>query len=325
MSSLIYDILDKADNFDYVKIIDTDSVFVMLQNSDSIQNEINDTEQYINSEMVNFMDMHNMNYTDFIRMRLKNEMYIPRIIAFSKKRYIANSHNMAKNKSHIEIKGIEGKRATNKFVLDVVEHLKKYIQQESVEVNLKDIFYDVYEKIEESIKNFKMDYISLPINPPRDFGKLKTMQGPTRGMLNFDIMIDDVFSKVHYKGLYVPIYITPHAILNNQKLQIKCDEICKKYQKTGIIKMEKKKKESEEEYICRYIKDMTIPEPMMNAKIVNSISDLNIRIDFIGILKTYFKKFILLFSPIFIYDPHFDFKEEGRKIYKHVVDTYYNV
>jgi hypothetical protein len=322
---MIHDILAAAEDVSIVKVIDTDSLFIHLGKHEDLKSRITGVEEYINQQMLNFMDMHNMNRTGMINMRLKNEFYLPRIIAYSKKRYIGVTYDFEKQKKKIEIRGIEGRRATTKYTLDIVDHLQKYVLQDEDTVDLKSIFYDVFKKIEASFCQFNIDYISMPINPPKNFTELKSVQSPARGMINFDIMVTEVFSKMYTKGLHIPIYIGEDVLATNQKLMKVCREVIKRYSKFSSIKLERKKKDTDESYLARYIKDLTIPEMMMNHSTIEEITALGIKINFVEILKTFFKKFISLFSPIFEYDPNFDFLAECEKTYTYVLSTYYDV
>ena len=322
---MIHEILERAENVDIVKITDTDSMFVRLGKQEDLRGKIAEVEQYINNEMLRFMDMHNMNRTQMVNMRFKNEFKVNRMIAYSKKRYIADAVDMEKDKRKVEVRGIEGRRATTKYILAIVQHLQDYIQQEDDYVDLKSIFYDVFKKLEEAFCQFDVAYIGMPINPPKNFGELKSVQSPARGMINFDLLISDVFSKMYTKGLHIPMYIGEETLKTNPELMKRCKEVLKRYSKFPAIKLERKKKDTDESYVCRYIKDLTIPEVMMNNKTFEDITQLGIKINFVEILKTFFKKFILLFSPVFEYDGAFDFLAECDKTYQYVLSTYYDV
>ena len=322
---MIHDILANAENVDVVRIIDTDSLFIQLKDFTDLHESISSVEEYINGEMMSFMDMHNMNRTDMIRMRLKNEFYLPRLIAFSKKRYIGATYDFVKKKKKVEIRGIEGRRATTKFILEIVSHLQKYIEQDDDNIDLKTIFYDVFKKIEYSFSKFNIDYIGMPINPPKNFAELKSVQSPARGMINFDTLVTPVFSKMYTKGLYFPIYISESMLSSSPDLMKRCKAVLKAYSKFPSIKLERKKKDTDESYYARFVKDITVPEVMMNSKTMDDLVKIGIRIDFVSILKTFFKKFILLFSPVFENDPTFDFLAECEKTYQYVVKTYYDV
>lgn len=321
---MIHDILRVAEDVNIVKIIDTDSLFIRLGKQDDLRSKIADTEKFVNGRMRDFQDLHNMNRTDLVYMWLKNEFKVNKIIAFSKKRYIADTIELEKDKRQVEIRGIEGRRATMKFVLDIVEHLQKYVQQDTAEINLREIYYDVFKKIEDAFCRFNISYLAQPINPPKSFSDLKSVQSPARGMINFDIFISEVFAKVYTKGLHLPIHLSEEA-LQNRELARKCKEILKRYSKFSAIKMERKKKDTDETFYARIIKDLTIPEVMMNATTMEQIQNLGIRIDFIGLLKTFFKKFTHLFSPVFENDPDFQFMLEFEKTYNYVLSTYYVV
>lgn len=321
---MIKDILECAENVDVVKVIDTDSLFIKLGKCEDLKGRINKIETYINDQMKKFQEMHNMNFTDMVNMRLKNEFYLPKIIAFSKKRYIGVTYDFEKDVKKIEIRGIEGRRATTKYILDIVDHLQEYVKQDDEYIDLKTVFYDVFKKIETAYLKFDVDYIAMPINPPKDFLELKSVQSPARGMINFDVMISEVFSKMYIKGLYFPIYISEEAF-SNEKLLNKCKSVIEKYKSFNSIKMEKKKKDTDESFMIRYIKDLTIPEIMMNRTTIQEIVDLGIKINFVEILRSFFKKFVLLFSPVFEFDKDFDFLSECSKIHQYVLSTYYDV
>lgn len=323
MISMVEDILSVADSFDVVKIIDTDSIFVKLGDQKDLKAKILEIETFVNGSMIEFMDMHRMNRDDFIKMWLKNEFYIERIIAYSKKRYVASTLDVEKDKKKIEIKGIEGKRATTKYVVDIVAHLQKYISSSSDDIDLKDIFYDVFNKIEESIKNYDIGYISMPVNPPRSFDELKSVQSPARGMMNFDIIITEVFGKMFSKAYHYPINISPKLLSENQNLRSLCQQVIDRYENMDSIKLTRLKRDTDEDFISKQVKDMSIPEILLNSKTMNQLETLGIRIDFESILKTFFKKFLSLFSPVFEKDPNFNFIKECKKVHKHVLDTYY--
>lgn len=322
---MIHDILSVAEDTGAVKIIDTDSLFIHLGECEDLKGDIENIEKYINSEMIGFMELHNMNRTDTVAMRLKNEFQIRKIIAYSKKRYIADTVELSKNSRKVEIRGIEGRRATNKFVLDIVTHLQKYIQQEDGNVNLKHIFYDVFKKLEDAFVKFNVDYISAPINPPKSFSDLKSIQSPARGMINFDFLVSDVFSKIYVKGKHIPILISEEALATNKKLRKKCDDIIKKYESYESVKLKRTKKDTDESFISKTIKDLTIPEIMMNTATINDIINLGIRIDYTKILEVFFKKFGNLFSPMFPHDSEFKFLAECERAYKRIIETHYNV
>lgn len=321
---MIHDILRVAEDTDIVKIIDTDSLFIRLGKQDDLRTKITDTENFVNGRMRDFQNMHNMNRTDLVYMWLKNEFKINKIIAYTKKRYIADTIELEKNARKVEIRGIEGRRATMKFVLDIVEHLQNYVQQENAEIDLKAIYYDVFKKIEAAFCKFNISYLAQPINPPKSFTELKSVQSPARGMINFDIFVSEVFAKVYTKGLHLPIHLSEEA-LQNRELEKKCKEILKRYSKFPAIKMERKKKDTDATFYARIIKDLTIPEVMMNAATLEQIQKLGIRIDFVGLLKIFFKKFTHLFSPVFDNDPNFNFMAEFEKTYNYVLTSYYVV
>lgn len=322
---MIHEILACAEDVDIVKITDTDSMFVRLGKSDDLKGRIVEIEKFINGEMLTFMDQHNMNRTDSITMRFKNEFKVNKMIAYSKKRYIADAVDMAKNKRKIEVRGIEGRRATTKYILAIVEHLQHYIQQEDAYINLREIFYEVFKRLETAIIDFEVAYLGMPINPPKNFGELKSVQSPARGMINFDVLISEVFSKMYTKGLHIPIYIGEDVLASNPVLMRKCKEVIKAYSKFSAIKLERKKRDTDESFMCRYIKDLTIPEVMMNNKTFEDITNLGIKINFLEILKNFLKKFMSLFSPVFEYDEDFNYDLEFRKVQQHVVSTYYAI
>ncbi len=322
---MIHEILERAENVDIVKITDTDSMFVHIGKHEDLKKKISEVEKYINEEMLRFMDMHNMNRTPMVNMRFKNEFKVNRMIAYSKKRYIADTIDMESDKRKVEVRGIDGRRATTKYILAIVQHLQNYIQQDDDSIDLKTIFYDVFKKLEDAFCKFDISYIGMPINPPKKFSELKSVQSPARGMLNFDIIISDVFSRMYTKGLYIPIYIGEDTLKTNKELMKRCKEVLYRYSKFPAIKLERKKKDTDESYVCRYIKDLTIPEVMMNNKTFEDITKLGIKINFVEILKTFFKKFILLFSPVFEYDSSFDFIAECEKTYQYVLSTYYDI
>jgi hypothetical protein len=322
---MIKDILQEAENVDIVKIIDTDSLFIQVGKGDNLQERITAIEDYVNSEMLNFMDMHNMNRTETVKMFLKNEFYLPRLVAFSKKRYIGVTYDAKKDKKKIEIRGIEGRRATTKFILDVVKHLETFVLSGCDIISLKSIFYDVFKKIETAFCTFDIAYISMPINPPKSFSELKSIQSPARGMINFDIMIEPVFTKMYAKGLHIPIYISEEEIMNNKKLRTACDNVIKKYESFDAIKLKRLKRDTDESFFSRTISDITIPEIQMTKDTLDKINSMGIKIDFIAILQTFITKFGHLFSPMFVLDKEFNFESECSKVRDYVIQTYYEV
>lgn len=322
---MINDILKVAEDVDIVKIIDTDSLFIQIGKGEDLQERISNIEEYINDKMIEFMDMHNMNRTETVKMLLKNEFYLPRLVAYTKKRYIGVTYDAKKDKKKIEIRGIEGRRATTKFILDVVSHLETFVLSDSDVINLKEIFYDVFKKIEKAFCTFDIGYISMPINPPKSFSELKSIQSPARGMLNFDIMIDQIFTKMYTKGLHIPIYISEDAIKTNEDLRVACTKVIQKYESLEAIKLKRLKRDTDESFFSKTITDITIPEVVMNKDTLDKISSLGIKIDFISILQTFITKFGHLFSPMFILDKSFDFEAECNKVRDYVLTTYYEV
>lgn len=319
---MIKRIVDLANDISHVKIIDTDSLFIEIGSEENLSESIANIEKYINSEMVNFMRLHNMNFNDSINMRLKNEFKVNKMIAYTKKRYIADAVDVKKGTSKVEIRGIEGRRATQLFVIDIVNHLQKYIQQKDDKIDLNMIFYDVFSKIENAFCNFNISYISMPVNPPKSFSKLKSVQSPARGMINFDVFVSEVFSKINAKGMHIPIYISEDFISKNADIADKCKKIIKQYQKFPSIKLKTKKKDTLESFYSRIIKDITIPEMLMNASTMNQILKMGIKIDYMKILKTFFKKFINLYSPVFNNDENFNFEDVCLKTIDRINETY---
>jgi hypothetical protein len=316
---MLSDIVRYAEDTDVVKIIDTDSLFIRLPGNDT--GLIKEIEDDLNKEMLNFMDRHNMNRTDFVRMRLKNEFVVSRMVAYKIKRYIACTVDPVTGKKDVEVRGVEGRRAAQQYVVDLVDEITRYIQGDAENFNLRDVLWDIINKIESAVKEYDFSYLGNPINPPKNFAELKSIGAHTRGMLIYNTLFGDFFGQTFSKGLHVPITLSPIDIENNDELRKVCEQVINKFGSFPSIKLRRAKRDSDAEFYAKLIRDITVPEIVSPTLYLGKLRKIGIRIDVEEIVNKFAKKFNVLCFPFYEHF-NFNFIDEFSKVFEYISKKY---
>ena len=319
---MLNEIIKNSVCVDTVKIIDTDSLFIQLpcEYSESVVKNIEDE---INASMISFMNRHNLNYNDFISMRLKNEFYVRRMIAYKIKRYIACTVDPKTGHVDVEMRGVEGRRAAQGYVVDLVDQIIAYLREGQYDkpINLYEIMWNIIEKIEAAALSYNFNYLGCPINPPKSFDDLKSIGAHNRGMIVYNVLVDDFFGKTYSKGLHVPIIISPEEIRNNYRLREICSEIVKNFSKYKAIKIHRAKRDSDEDFYSKLISDITVPEIVSPSLYLPRLKSLGVRIDIVEIVSMFAKKFNILCFP-FYETVSFDFVGEFFRVFQYLRAKY---
>jgi hypothetical protein len=317
--NLVDDLLniDTRDNMQNPIYIDTDSLFIeldidLIKQKKKAQSQIDSLQNMINYDILgDFLKLHNIQVREredkpLLWCDFKNEYMIKILVLYSKKRYISVLIKYDKNGEmyyDIDIKGVEGKRATNAFVKKIVDDLLVYLKQLEIDDDIYtrfDILNKVivpYRKTIFEMKNKSITdnikYFSLPVNVKKRIDELKTVQGYYKGTLTFDICGERSWEYRLGKGHWVRVKIKDESYI---------PEIMRQLSKYPQIKIKNKKPND-------IIRDITIPDEYMGTKIVDTLFTNVFEIDYDTYYEQLLKKISLLYRP---FDEIFTDKLEGR-------------
>ncbi len=306
-----FDLVDDLLNLDIIDIdnpiyIDTDSLFLTLPVS--LEHDTKKAMEYIDIlqdninlvQMKDFLDMHNIKIREkeenpLLICDFKNEYMIKSMILYAKKRYISviiKRDKSGKMYYDVDIKGVEGKRATNEFVkvivMDLIEYLKTLESTEHIYDRiaiLREVMIPYREKLfsyaNKSIQE-NIDYFSMPVNVNKQISDLKNVAGYYKGTVIFDIVGERTWEYVRGKGKWLRVKLKDESyiptILNDFKLYPQ-------------IKMGKKKPHE-------LIRDITIPDEFLQQDndVVNGLFKC-FEVDYNTYYEQLLKKIALLYKP----------------------------
>lgn len=310
-----FNIVDELLNLDDLDInnpiyVDTDSLFLTLpcsleQERDKAQDFINTLQEEINFNFLkSFLDMHNIKVrekeeTPLLIADFKNEYMIKSMILYSKKRYISVIIKYKDDGTlyyDIDLKGVEGKRVTNKFVKILVDDLLGYIKS----LESKDNIYTRFDIINKIVNKYindlyttnkdniydVLEYFSLPVNVGKQISTLKNVAGYYKGTINFDIVTGENFwNGKTGKGKWLAVKLKDDSAI---------PQILKRYKEYPVIKIEGKNPHD-------LIKDVTIPDEYLQKKsdVVKNIFD-TFSLDYDYYTELLLKKIKLMYNP---FDP----------------------
>jgi len=306
--NIIDDLLNLDDlNIDNPIYIDTDSLFLTMPTS--LENEEKLSQNYINllQDEINDVYLRDFLYYHNIKIRdkeesplliadFKNEYMIKSMILYAKKRYISVIIKYKEDGSRyydIDLKGVEGKRVTNKFVKNLVDDLIEYIKKldNTNEIYTRyDLLYNIVKKYIDDIYTIDglniydvLDYFSLPVNVGKQIINLKNVAGYYKGTINFDIVTgENYWDGKTGKGKWLAVRLKNEAFI---------PKILKQYEKYPAIKTENKKPYD-------LIKDVTIPDEYLqkNSEVVADLFNI-FTLDYDYYTELLLKKIRLMYNP----------------------------
>jgi len=309
--SIVNDLLN-LDNLDINNpiYIDTDSLFLTLPVS--LENETDEALSYIdmlqtsiNTSLIpEFLKLHNIQIRDkeespLLSCIFKNEYMIKSMVLYAKKRYISIIIKQDANDNicyDIDLKGVEGKRATNKFIKLLVDELLEYLK--TIDKNTK--IYDKFDIYNNIIKKYKsmiydrinyniyenIEFFSLPINVNRKISDLKNVAGYYKGTIIFDIIANEKhWGNKTGKGRWISVKLKDESCI---------PLIMAEFNKYPQIKTADKK-------VHDIIRDITIPDSLLQKgnntiDIISKYFDINYDM----YIETLLKKIKLLYNPFSI-------------------------
>lgn len=306
-----FDLVDDLLNLDILDMdnpiyIDTDSLFLTLPVS--IEKEKEKALEYIdvlqdkinNTSMKNFLHMHNIQIREkeenpLLICDFKNEYMIKSMILYSKKRYISviiKYDKEGKLYYDIDIKGVEGKRATNAFVKVIVFDLIDYLKTLESTENIYDR-YEILRKVmipyrkklfdysKKSIQE-NIEYFSMPVNVNKQIKDLKNVAGYYKGTVIFDIVGERTWEYVRGKGKWLRVKLKDDSFI---------PQILDDFKEYPQIKMGKKKPHD-------LIRDITIPDEFLQQDnpVIQTIFKA-FEVDYDTYYDQLLKKVALLYRP----------------------------
>jgi hypothetical protein len=307
-----FDIVNDLLNLDNLNLsnpiyIDTDSLFVTLPVS--LENETSEALSYIdklqtsinNSLIPEFLKLHNIKIrekeeTPLLNCVFKNEYMIKSMALYAKKRYISviiKQDKTGKIYYDVDLKGVEGKRATNKFIKLFVDELLEYLK--TLDNNTKiynkfDIYTNVIKKYKDMIYSRvnnniyeNIEFFSLPINVNKKISDLKNVAGYYKGTFIFDIITNEEhWGNKTGKGKWISVKLKDESCV---------PRIMSEFNKYPQIKTANKK-------VHDIIRDITIPDSLLQkdndaVEIISKYFDINYDVYF----ETLLKKIKLLYNP----------------------------
>jgi len=304
--------IDSNTNLKNLIYIDTDSLFLKLpfdieSNNTKALEYVNILQDEINDNyLLDFLHKHNIQIREkeekpLLKVDFKNEYLIKSMILYAKKRYISviiKYKDDGTSYYDIDLKGVEGKRVTNKFVKILVEDLISYIKNIDADSNVYDRFDILYKIIKKYISDFyKIDadniydilsYFSLPVNVNKKLDELKNVAGYYKGTVIYDAITGENFWENRTgKGKWLCVKLKDESYV---------PDILQRFAKYDHIKTENKK-------IDDIIKDITIPDEVLQKE-TSSIKDLFqvLEINYDYYTELLLKKVKLMYNP---FDPEF--------------------
>lgn len=253
---------------------DTDSLFLTLpfsleKETDKAFKFIDHIQTTINEKsLAEFLKLHNIKIREteenpLLRCDFKNEFLIKSMILYSKKRYISIIINKNDNGDifyDIDIKGVDGKRTTNKFVKILVDDLISYLKNIESDDNIykrEDILNKIILRYRNDIFNYKnksiyenINYFAMPVNVNKHISELKTVSGYYKGTLNFDIVGIPTWEYKRGKGKWLRVKLKDESYI---------PVLIKELEKYPQIKIQNKKPEE-------LISDITIPDEYLQQE-----------------------------------------------------------
>ena len=299
--------IDTNNDLNNLIYIDTDSLFLTLpveieKNFEKVGTCIEQLQDQINDIYLDdFLKMHNIKIRDkednpLLKVDFKNEYLIKSMILYAKKRYISVIIKYDKNGDiyyDIDLKGVEGKRATNKFVKNIVEELLDYIKKLKSTDKIYNRFDILYKIINRYIKEFYsinntniydlLSYFSLPVNVNKQISELKNVAGYYKGTVIYDsIMNKNYWKGKTGKGKWLCVKLIDESYIPN---------ILKKFSEYEQIKTEGKK-------IHELIKDITIPDDILQkeSELINDLFKV-FTINYDYYTELLLKKIKLMYNP----------------------------
>ena len=292
--------------------IDTDSLFLKLpieieSNNEKALEYINTLQDEINDKyLLKFLHKHNIQIREkeenpLLKVVFKNEYLIKSMILYAKKRYISVIIKYKEDGTpyyDIDLKGVEGKRVTNKFVKIIVDDLIKYIKNIDNDSNIYNRFDILYNIIKKYISDFYevnsdniydiLSYFSLPVNVNKQISELKNVAGYYKGTIIYDSVTGENYWEGRAgKGKWLCVKLKDESYI---------PDILNKFDEYDQIKTEKKK-------IHDIIKDITIPDEALqkeSSSVKHLFEVFEINYDYYTELLL--KKIKLMYNP---FDPEF--------------------
>lgn len=289
---------------------DTDSIFLTLpcsleKEKERAENYINILQEEINFNLLkSFLDKHNIKVREKEELPLliadfKNEYMIKSMVLYAKKRYISviiKYKDDGEIYYDIDLKGVEGKRVTNKFVKILVDDLLEYIKK----LDSYDGIYDRFDIVTKIIKKYITDlyvtdknniyevlnYFSLPVNVGKQIADLKNVAGYYKGTINFDVITGENFWRGRTgKGKWLAVQLKDESFI---------PQILNRYKEFPCIKTEGKSPNE-------LIKDITIPDEYLqkDSEMVGNIFNI-FSLDYNYYTELLLKKIKLMYNP---FDP----------------------
>lgn len=308
---ILFNIVDKLLNMDTGDMInpfycDTDSLFltlpVSLEKQPTIANDyIKVLQDTINNEVMSkFLHIHNIKIREKEKSPLliadfKNEFMIKSMILYSKKRYISviiKTDKTGKIYYDIDIKGVEGKRATNAFVKVIVDDLIEYLKKLEDVNNVYDrsaILNEVMVPYRDKIFSYanksvieNIEYFSMPVNVNKHIKELKNVAGYYKGTVIFDITGEKTWEYSRGKGKWLRVKLKDESFI---------PQILSNFEAYPQIKTAGKKTDD-------LIRDITIPDEFLQQDndVVNKIFK-TFTVDYETYYDQLLKKISLLYRP----------------------------
>lgn len=274
--------IDSNKQLENLIYIDTDSLFLKLpieieKNSEQAMNYVNILQDEINDNyLLKFLHKHNIKIREkeenpLLKVDFKNEYLIKSMILYAKKRYISVIIEYKDDGTpcyDIDLKGVEGKRVTNRFVKILVNDLISYIKDINDDTNIYDRFDILYKIIKKYISDFYtidsnniydiLSYFALPVNVNKKIPELKNVAGYYKGTVIYDSVTKENFWEDRTgKGKWLCVKLKDESYI---------PDILDRFSKYSQIKTEKKKLDD-------IIKDITIPDEALQKE-SDAIKDL---------------------------------------------------